>query len=110
VVAVDQALRMVGLILRAPFFVIALVVLAVARLVDALFTLAWFFVVLPLLFGLIKVPVLFLAASFRNRGSEQLEETIRADLDAWKTGIGKFPQRFRAHWSGAWDWFVTGGE
>ena len=108
-VAVELALRLVGLILRAPFFVLWAVVLAVVKVLDALVTVVWFFLVLPLLFGLIKVPVMFLAASFRNRGSEQLEETIHDDLEVWKIGLARFPERLGAHWRGAWRWFVVGG-
>ncbi len=106
----DLTIRVVGFVLRAPFFAIWILWLALLTVVDALITAVWFFVVLPVLFCGIKVPAKFMAVAFRNRGGEDLRQEFGEDVESWKDQLGRFPERVSSRWPDAWTWYVTAGQ
>jgi hypothetical protein len=107
---VDLAIRVVGLVLRAPFFAVWVLWLGLVTVIDVLITAGWFFLVLPVLFCCIKVPVKFVAVAFRNHGGEHLRDEFGEDFESWQYQLGRFPERVTSRWPDAWTWYITAGQ
>ncbi len=104
----DELIRLIGLTLRLPFFVAGMLLSTAYVLVFGGISGLWFFLVLPVTWGLIKVPATFFSISFRGSGTEQLKQRISADVSRWEgeytAHFAPLPDLYR----GLYRWLMEG--
>lgn len=104
----DELIRLIGLALRLPFFLGGLVLASAFTLVYGGLSVLWFFLVLPLSWAVLGVPMAFFAISFRGSGTEQLKQRLGADIAQWEAHYIDHFSEFTNMYRGLYAWFIEG--
>jgi len=105
---VDDLIRAIGLAMRLPFFIVGALLSTAYVVVYGSISGLWFFLVLPVAWSLVKVPLTFFSISFRGSGTEQLKRRLSTDLSKWEAEYSAHFAGFPDLYRDLYRWFMEG--
>jgi hypothetical protein len=105
---VDDLIRLIGLALRLPFFIVGIVATAGYTVILGGLSVMWFFFLLPVTWTLVGVPAAFFAISFKGSGTEQLKQRLGDDIARWESNYQDHFGGFAGMYQDLYKWFLEG--
>jgi hypothetical protein len=101
-------MRSVGLGLRLPFFLLGFALMTAYASGFGALSALWFFVAVPVIWALVRVPATFIKVSFRGKGTDELTTRIEHDVNEWRRWYSDHFQQFPDGYNALTRWLTTG--
>lgn len=97
-----------GLTTRAPFYLVGLIALSLWAVCYGALGALWFFLVQPILWGLLGIPAAFFSVSFKGNGIEQFKARVQGEVSGWKTNYRRYFGAVGRTYDDLQRWFIEG--